>query len=299
MATQNKQPSAEQTFNILFCLVESTPGSSKMITVLKVTSVMVGLFFINSIADGQQVSDGTIRQGVHYQMYDQAFSEANPITSGVACGGEQGGRCYGTCYKSTIVQPDACDSCGSACGGTCKGCHGGCGGCLSGLHSPDGLLEKHRQYFRHKPDLLCPGERVNSLLETQIANGREAQLAFYGFHFQWNAESGVWQLTQSGWYNVQKLARILPLTSGTILVDPTGDPQIDESRAQVVRAAFAQNGISQVPVNVVVGKPRGIGISGAEALRIYDQRQLGSPYSSSSAGSGGFGFSSGVDSGTR
>jgi hypothetical protein len=147
---------------------------------------------------------------------------------------------------------------------------------------------KHDDYFRYETNLLCPGDRMYSLLAPQLMNGRLEQLAFYGFHFQWNPESQVWQLTQSGWYNVQKLARILPSTPGTIFVAPTGDPVVDESRAQVVRDAFAISGFAQYPVNVAVGQPRGMGLSGVESLIIYEQRQAGSPFTrgSNTIGSG-------------
>jgi hypothetical protein len=211
------------------------------------------------------------------------------------CHSDQGRRCYGGCDQTRYVPSTSHDTADTnvACHNPCERCgkcrslaSSGCAG--HGPHSCGrrcllrDVWHKDQAYFQYETDLLCPGERMYRLLEPQKTNGRVAQLAFYRFHFQLNPDTQLWQFTRSGQSNLEKLMRILPITPGTILVGPTDDPVADENRLQLVRDALAHASTTQASVEVALGKPRGTGLSGAEALQIYQQRQLGSPYNYSS-----------------
>jgi hypothetical protein len=261
-----------------------------MLKKLQSIGVTAAVLFVAPIAFGQEIGNGGNTLGEYHQ-----FSDQQPIYVPLAVGCDSssqyarnsGRQCYGGC--DGVQYEQSCESCGSpSCAQECQ-CALSHDNCLI-----KNMWQTHHEYYQYEPNLLCPGDRLYALLEPQKANGRAAQLAFYSFHFQWDGQGHYWHLSESGWNNVQKLLRILPITPGTILVDPTGNPQADASRAQVVRDAFASGG--QVAVSVAVGKPSGVGLTGPEALNIYQQRQLGSPYHS--ATSGGVGLSSGVGLGS-
>ena len=147
--------------------------------------------------------------------------------------------------------------------------------CHNGLF---GFWSRDRAYFEYEPILPCPGDRVNSIIDVQKFNGRIAQMVVYNCHFAWNVQQQTWNLNRSGWIHVQELVRIIPGTPGPIKIAPSGDPATDQLRVQLVRDALAIAGVSHAP-QLVLQEPDVHGLDGDEALRIHEQRQLGSPYS--------------------
>lgn len=162
--------------------------------------------------------------------------------------------------------------CQSTCRQTCRG--GRCGACT----------DNWRAYFDYEPQLYCPGDTIYQTINSQIANGRTAQLVFYSFHFQWNPQMGAWQLTQSGWNNVYRLSRILPLTPGSVVVPTSGDTAEDDVKLQLVSDALSHYGLHDA--SIVIGHVNGTlhGLPGVEAGDVFQRRLLGSPYAGRTSG---------------
>jgi hypothetical protein len=206
-----------------------------------------------------------------------AFS-THPVTQGAGgCGwagcvsGYAESGHYGHCGQgATCGQGVTCGQ-GGVCGQAGHACrpHGLFPGYL------DHWCQKHDSYYQHVPYLPCPGDALNQSLEAQKLNGRLAQLVFHRFHFQHDGQTGTWNLTRSGWNRAYDLSRILPITPGSITVDPLGDPEADALRMQAVRDALAAYGIENM--DLTLARPRVPGLDGPEALLIYGQRQQGSP----------------------
>ncbi len=194
------------------------------------------------------------------------------------------GSCeYGSCDYAGCGQASGCgQSSGAGCG-CCQGHRSG--GLLNALH-PETIWYSDQHYFQYEPGFPCPGEATYQLIGAQINNGKLAQLAFHGFHFHWNQQSQVWGFSKSGRIKVHELSRLLPTTPGTIVIDPTGDPIIDTARLQLVQDAFASTGLNPP---VVLGEPGLPGLAGVEAARIYEIRQLGSPFVRQSSSVGNLG----------
>lgn len=165
---------------------------------------------------------------------------------------------------------------GQACGTTCGHCGGKCHGHY-GHHLLAGCRAKHDEYYAHRPQLPCPGDYMYQLVETQMLKGRQAQLVFHKFHFQWNQENETWGLTRSGWFRVYDLSRLLPWTPGPIVIHPVGNEAIAANQMQAVRDAFAIYGIENV--DLIVGNTLDPSLTGEDAILIYDQRLQGSPFS--------------------
>jgi hypothetical protein len=178
--------------------------------------------------------------------------------------------CYGSCFPSSAGTCASSSSCGSGCCGTC-GLHG------SRHHANwKPLCFRDHDYFQLSYEPPCPGTRLNDFLETQKANGRLAQYAFYGFHFTSGDASGQIQLNRAGLQKVEEIARIWQLTPGPIGVAPSAIPGESEMRLAVVVNALTQIGMPVGPEMVSLNGSLPQGISGPEALQIYSQRMMGS-----------------------
>ena len=170
---------------------------------------------------------------------------------------------YGQAYGATNQYGNYQSGCGGDCGcsdnwkGRC-----GKGPCLFG-----NVPESYQNRCCFTPF----GCRVRQTLNAQIANGYTEQLAFYHFHFQL-VDGHTWVFSEAGVANLHRVAKIQQFAPGYIVLQTTGDPEVDGSRRQMVVDGLNKIGLGVTEQEVVVGPARQRGVSGAEAIIIY-QRQ--------------------------
>jgi hypothetical protein len=126
---------------------------------------------------------------------------------------------------------------------------------------------------------------------TQVANGNAARMVFYHYDFV----EGSPQLNLRGRDKLLKTARLLPTSFAPIVVERTpSTPGLDTQRRSVVLAELGGSRFPVPPERVVIGPPVAHGLTGVEAVVIYDN-QLGALRQSSAANVGGFSGGQGFD----
>jgi len=121
------------------------------------------------------------------------------------------------------------------------------------------------------------GEALYAHGRTQVANGLAARMVFYHFDFV----DGTSQLNLRGQDKLAAVATVLPTTFFPVVIERTpAEPGLDQSRRLTLVNQLAQANFPVPAERVVIGPRIANGMTGVEALLIY-QRQL------SNLGSGG------------
>ncbi len=140
------------------------------------------------------------------------------------------------------------------------------------------------------------GESVYAQARTQAANGLAARMVFYHFDF----EDGTCRLNLRGRDKLASVAASLPTTFLPVVIERTPtDPGLDQSRRSALLAQLGKGNFPVPAERVVIGPPIANGMTGVEALVIY-QRQLSNLSSGGSIGvaGGAAGFDAGGLSGS-
>jgi len=172
----------------------------------------------------------------------------------------------------------SCTGCNHGCRSSCAvsrcGAHNQCRGCLSTNQS-----------------FATPfGASMQQILATQVSKGSLAQMVFYNLHFMYR--DGHWELSPAGYDHAVTVCSLMSDPTNGVLVESTGSAQVDEQRRHVVFEQLNAQGCAIQMQQVHVGKPRRLGITGPEALIIYQGRlgrvanpSLGGSYSGGTGGS--------------
>jgi len=117
--------------------------------------------------------------------------------------------------------------------------------------------------------------------------GRAERDDFVIFRYEWKGRT--WRLTEGGRRHVVALSKRLPEVAAPVVLEPTGNAELDEERRQVVAGLLASYGYEQAAEQVVLGHSLGEGLYGQEAQPITRNlfRQRGTR-GSSGATTGGF-----------
>jgi hypothetical protein len=130
----------------------------------------------------------------------------------------------------------------------------------------------------HEPPL---GHSVYAAYKTQVANGAAARMVLYRYDFV----DGCGLLNPRGKERLAEIAALLPHTFFPVVIEGCA-PGLDESRRLAVLEELGRCPFPIPPQRVVVGRPIAVGLSGTEALLVYQNllfqtRRQGAP--------GGFG----------
>jgi hypothetical protein len=143
------------------------------------------------------------------------------------------------------------------------------------------------------------GAAVGECGRTQVANAEAAQLVLYRADFV----EGSYRLTPRGRERFCRILNLLPQTFTPLVIERSPcAPDLDEARKLVVVHELGRCGFAVPPERVVIGTPPAVGLSGVEALIIYNgllsQTQAArAAVGGAAGGAGGFGF--GFGAGTR
>jgi len=127
------------------------------------------------------------------------------------------------------------------------------------------------------------GESLYAHGQSQVANGLAARMVFHQCDF----ESGTSQLNLRGRDKLATVAAALPTTFFPVVIERTPTvPGLDQSRRSSLLTQLARGPFPVPAERVVIGPRIANGMTGVEALLIY-QRQLGNLSSGGSIGVGG------------
>ena len=143
------------------------------------------------------------------------------------------------------------------------------------------------------PEEFCErpfGDYVRSHFHTQIANGLADQMVLYQYDFYDSDGDEATMLNPRGLIQVGKvggLAGLLYDQFFVVIVEPTGNPELDIARRLHVLEKLAELGAPVAAEQVVTARPAGLGLEGIEAYEIYrnqlqQTRVLGGAIGSSS-----------------
>jgi hypothetical protein len=96
-------------------------------------------------------------------------------------------------------------------------------------------------------------------------NGADARLVLYEYDF---VEGGR-QLTPRGQHQLAKIAALLPITHGPVVIEPMCSPPLAEARRMEVLNLLAHGPAPISPDRVVVGSAHAVGLSGTESILVY------------------------------
>jgi hypothetical protein len=137
-------------------------------------------------------------------------------------------------------------------------------------------------------------------MAAQIHNGLAAQAVLYHFDFNDPDSDAPQQLNVRGEEELLRIVQtgtqpttLTPLVP--IVIQPTRDPGLDETRRQYVLQRLASAGLPAADEMVVVRRPDARGISGDEAVVLY-QKLIQQFQSQGPAGGGGGGAGMGAGS---
>ncbi len=220
--------------------------------------VSAGIFQSNTLAQMQPYAVSPRPTNTSGLVPEAGMHFSDHVNTSSACS-----NCYGKCQLPTCQGEQTCQS-------DCKSsrCH------QCGLK---GLWLKDQDYFQYSASPPCPGYSVNHFAEAQKAVGREGQLTLHSFHFQLSPDKEISYLTSSGWRKVQDISRFWYQTTGSILIQPTGDSLLDQKNLVATQMAFANFGITLDADRLSIGGSLEPSLSGVEAQQIYANRSLGSP----------------------
>lgn len=155
-------------------------------------------------------------------------------------------------------------------GGVCtRGCSRGCGGRLAQYwrtHCKPCLQASHwgyPEYFYERPF----GSRNAEVGLAMIAAGLRDQMVLYDYDFAPGEDAGV--LKRRGLLQLEKLTQRMVATGHPIVIEASGDAELDALRRENVLAALAAGQFETDPTMVVVGRPGVRALDGVEALPTY------------------------------
>jgi hypothetical protein len=112
-----------------------------------------------------------------------------------------------------------------------------------------------------------PGTSVNQAIDTQAANAAKDDFVVYSN--EWLADSTV--LGPAGKRHIDRIAKKLSSVPYPVIVEPTGNVDLDRSRREALVTVLVMRGIGDAEQRVVIGYSSAEGLFGDEAERIYDQ----------------------------
>jgi hypothetical protein len=128
---------------------------------------------------------------------------------------------------------------------------------------------------------------------TQVANGNAARMVFYHYDF----DDGSPQLNLRGRDKLAKLARLLPMTFYSIVIERTPrEPGLDGQRRSLLLAELSAGPFCVPAERVVIGPPISAGLTGVEAIVVYGS-QLGALQQGVAGGVGGYSGTPGIGGG--
>ena len=92
---------------------------------------------------------------------------------------------------------------------------------------------------------------------------RADQDKFVIYQYEWSAEAT--KLTPSGQGHIAQIAQGLSEVPFPVVIEPSSDPRVDESRRTAVLEALASNGALVTPDRVLLRRPEAEGLYGQEA----------------------------------
>ena len=115
------------------------------------------------------------------------------------------------------------------------------------------------------------GTYARAAINTQINNGLVAQLVLYRYDFRDPTVSydDAAKLRGRGHYQLVKIVDKLKRVMGPLVIEPSGDDDLDEERRQFVIARLDDLEFSFPEESVVIGRPPAGGMSGEEAFVNY------------------------------
>jgi hypothetical protein len=171
-------------------------------------------------------------------------------------------------YVEAIPQAEYEDDKGNGYGSHCN-CHNGCH-CRLGLF---GRCRQHKlHYFGYDPEGWATpfGEATATHLEKQVANGVAARMTLYGYDFTMAGRDQA-KLNAAGWQQLTKIANLAERSDFPIVVESTpGNRAAEIMRRQAVLDALRTMGSTIAADRVVIAKPASTGLSGEEAIIIYN-----------------------------
>jgi hypothetical protein len=120
----------------------------------------------------------------------------------------------------------------------------------------------------HTCNDIVPGAipQPNGTYACQWAHAEKAradQDKFVIYQYEWSAD--VTKLTPSGQGHVAQIAQGLSQTPFPVVIEPSSDGRVDESRRMAVLEALANNGNPVTPDRVLLRRPEAEGMYGQEA----------------------------------
>ncbi len=227
-------------------------------------------------ACGQTISDtypAVAQQGNQQFVGDAGFSKPQSVIAPIQTQSYQPAVTPAVSSASLVrgvAQPSAPISHGVATGpcGGCNQCRGFSG---YGFGESVGFRNDACQYFRNYSQRPF-GTFTKRTLAAQVCNGFAAQRVFFRFHFHFDHASQSWHLTEAGHRQADKVSQIIQTNFGSVIIETTGDMNADEARRQVALLELQQRGVQVASNDLVVGRSYANGISGIEAISIYDLR---------------------------
>ena len=128
------------------------------------------------------------------------------------------------------------------------------------------------------------GTKLNWAIEAQAANAAEDDFTIY--KYEWCA--GGTELGPYGKYHLGDVIKRLPNVPFPVVIQPTGQPDLDEARRQGLVVVLNMKGIADAENRVIIAFPKAEALYGEEARRVY-YRML-NPQDPSQSGYGGYGF---------
>jgi hypothetical protein len=125
------------------------------------------------------------------------------------------------------------------------------------------------------PEEFCErpfGVYVRSHFHTQIANGLADQMVLYQYDFYDTAGDQAAMLNPRGLIQVGKVGELASLLYDqffVVIVEPTGDPELDTARRLHVLEKLTELGAPVTVEQVVTTRPAGLGLDGIEAFDVY------------------------------
>lgn len=171
------------------------------------------------------------------------------------------------------------------------GCGAGCQNCNPpklGSQCKAELQYSHWGYpeeFQERPF----GSIVRAQSQQQVVNGIAALSALYRYDFFPPNDPNAEKLTSRGKWQLRKIASHILTHSVKVMVESTGDAQLDAARQQHVFDQLAQFSVPVPAEQIVIGTPRPSGLQGLEALTIYQNQLIDTRAKGAFSGGGGGG----------
>lgn len=147
---------------------------------------------------------------------------------------------------------------------------------------------------RYVPIMQAPPGNYLQAWRAAMADRADAD-TFVVYRNEWRDEGTV--LGPYGRYHLDRIARRLPSVLHPVLIQTSGNEELDEHRRQFVVAFLAQMGIADGQTRVLVGFPLAEGLPGAEAAAV-GLRRLGPGVGQGTSGGQGTGAFRGLGLGS-